>query len=181
MVKYSESDKQQIIQLHFGEYLCDLFASQYVGNSLNHYLYFLTQGDSHFSFTHPSTVNRIKLVEDFLSGEPNKLVDFIKYGVEQMMKTSLDIRFEQISSNDFYNFLPVDIQNTKQLHGLFRFGWDIWQGNWDSFEENMSMSAPLTSNQVYSVVNNLMEKSIGNFIVTQQWNEAQSKQIQEQP
>jgi hypothetical protein len=174
LFKISESDRRQIIQLHFGEYFCDLFASQYVGPSLNDYLYFITQGDANFSFTHPSTINRVKLVNDFLSGRENHLVDFIKDGVEQMINNSLRVRFEQISSQDFYNLLPIDIHSIPQLHGVFNFGWQIWQNDWKPFAEKMKMEASLSSNQVYSIINNLMEKSIGNFIVTKQWKETRS-------
>jgi hypothetical protein len=179
--KINKNDKQQVIELHFGEYFCDLFASQYVGDSLNHYLYFLTQGDSHFGYTHPSTINRISLVKDFLEDKSNPLLDFIKHGIKEMMKPNsleLEVRFERILSDDFYNFLPIEIQNISQLHGLFKFGWETWRDKWDSFETNMGITTPITSSQVYPIINNLMEKSIGNFIVTQQWKEAHSKQIQ---
>ncbi|MCB9341950.1 MAG: hypothetical protein H6577_27800 [Lewinellaceae bacterium] len=169
MIASPDARVKQITQFHFGEYFCDLFASQYVGNSLNSYLYFLTQGSGITSSTHPSTTNRVEIVNDFLSDRQNILLDFIKEGVFQITQNPLKIRYEPIKSKDFFNLLPIEIQNVPQLHGLFPFGWELWSGDRMAFEKSLNTQSPIPSEQLYTILNNLIEKTIGNFIVTQQW------------
>lgn len=164
-----------ILQRHLGEYFCDLFASQYVGKSLNLFLEYITELQNHHETTHPSTTFRTKVVEDFLAGKPNFVVDLVKDAVKQITNKDLLIRFTSIAPNDFLHFVPVEIKNEKELHGLFALGWDLWINDWITFTNNMKMNQPIKREQVYSVINNLVEKSISNFFINQKWQVAVSQ------
>ena len=72
-------------------------------------------------------------------------------------------------ADDLYNFLPLIIQNERQLHGLIPLAWDVWQGDWTPFQENMNMGELPKPDRIYTVLNNLIEKSIGNYIVVKKW------------
>ena len=161
--------KFNYIYFHLGEFFCDLFASQYIGKSLNSYLLYITENSSNFSSTHPASTLRCKVVEDFIDGNPNDLVELIKSAVYQITSKELCIRFEKPNADDIYNFLPPIIENDSQLHGILAVGWDIWEGNWHPFQDNMKMEYDPNRNIVYTILNNLIEKSIGNYIVTNKW------------
>ncbi|NSL89332.1 hypothetical protein ECE50_020995 [Chitinophaga sp. Mgbs1] len=165
-----------VFQRHLGEYFCDLFASQYVGRSLNLYLEYITEQQNYPVNTHPSTTFRIKVVEDFLSNNKNVIIYYLIDAIKQVTGMDLSIRYTPPSKNDFLHFLPVDIQNERELHGLFSMGWDLWLNNWDAFSKNMNMVQPIKREQVYSVINNLIEKSISNYFINQKWKLALSQE-----
>ncbi|MEZ0483174.1 hypothetical protein [Fibrella aquatica] len=166
---YSAQAKQQIIYNHLGEYFCDLFASQYVGRSLNSYLLYITENNPNSTTSHPASSLRCQLVDDFIDGNANYLVDYIKGAVLRITGKPLCIRHDKPTGNDIYNFLPPIIDNERQLHGLIALGWDIWQGDWTLFKDNMNMDTIPNRDTLYTILNNLIEKSIGNYIVTEKW------------
>lgn len=166
---YSTEDKLYILKNQLAEYFCDLFASQYVGNSLSQYLIYVTENDNTDSVTHPSTINRQKVSDDFLNKEKNIIVNLINKGLKGILKKKLAIRFEEIDIDDFYNLIPVIIKNDMQLHGLICKGWRIWNEGSEQFSKVANISPPLNSLQLYSIINNLIEKSIRNYIITKTW------------
>ncbi len=156
-----------ILMPHIAEYFCDLFASQYIGFTSNHYLKYLTKNSNNTSQTHPSTISRIIMVEDFINGRTNYLLDIISKFTKDNGK-ELKIRYNEINSDDFYKFLPLDITSPTELHGIFNYGWNVYLDEWNKFETLSNISG-LTSNQTYKIVNNLMEKSIGNYFINEDW------------
>lgn len=154
---------------HFSEYFCDLFASQYIDKCLSTYLNYITKSNSDYSQTHPATTNRIKVVNKFLVGETDPLLDLILKTTFSASKRDLRKRFKEFSTNDFENLVPVEIKSAEELHYLFVYGWNLWQSDWADFQKLNKMSYPLTPSQVYEIINNLIEKSIGNYIVKTNW------------
>ncbi|NVM64186.1 hypothetical protein FHW88_002514 [Mucilaginibacter sp. SG538B] len=157
---------------HLCEYFCDLFAAQYIGQTSNHYLKYLeSKGANRTSYSHPSSENRLKIVNDFLDGTTNALGDKIKTYTKNITKQELIKRFKPISSDDFYNFLPLEIADSAELHGVFPYAWKIWLKGAESFKTNAGIAGDLPSKVIYKSLNNLIEKSIGNYFILKDWKE----------
>lgn len=82
----------------------------------------------------------------------------------------MQVRFEKIENKykDFYDYIPPIIETDAQLHGLFIAGWDIWLNHKDNFSEEKH-------SKIYAYLNNLIEKSISNYMITSKWNNNVSK------
>lgn len=158
---------------HIGEYFCDLFASQYVGDSFFSYLSYISLGHG-TSMTHPEPSNRYKMVSNFLNKESNAVIQLINQALDAILEKQLEVKFEEVDTTDFYSFLPPVIANDKQLHGIFVAGNNVWARNWDLFRSEMKMTELPEPEQVYAIINNLIEKSIGNYIVSKKWSQVQT-------
>ncbi len=171
--KRSNINKQ--FQFYWAEYFCDLFAAQYLGDGYMQYLAFVAVGKPHSEW-HPSTQTRQRVYEDFLNEKPNPIVDiFQKYMPQLCNENKFKKRFEPIPLDDFFNFLPAEISTIPQLYGVFALGWEVWLGNWTKYEDVNNLSYPLVPENAYSIINNLMEKSIGNYIAKDLWNKNSQK------
>lgn len=165
---YSDEDKVWMLKNHLAEYFCDLFASQYVGPHLSDYIIYITEGQNYYADSHPSSTNRKKVVADFLSNVPNLAVTLVNQALRNIFNKQLEIRYEAIPPDDFYQLLPFEIANDKQLHGLISTGWQIWNDGHKAFEQKAGMQ-DLSQVKFYSIINNLIEKAIGNYIISQTW------------
>jgi hypothetical protein len=158
---------------HLGEYFCDLFAAQYIGNTSTYYLKYLESKKTDIHNTsHPSSNNRMKVVEDFLGKKPNVIVDKIKHYTKLITKRELKKRFKIVNSDDFYQFIPLEISNSAELHGVFPYAWKIWLAGAEKLKENAELQGDLPSKLIYKALNNLIEKSIGNYFVLKDWERA---------
>lgn len=157
------------IESHLAEYFCDIFASQYINSTSNYYLQYLTKNSDVHSIDHPSTTNRVKVVNDFLFGNYNPIVELIKNFTKNICSRDLKIRFEEINSDDFYNLLPLEISSPEQLHGVFSYAWKIWMDGPKTFKEKAKINSVLSEDRIYKNLNNLIEKSIGNYFIEQSW------------
>ncbi|WP_293787047.1 hypothetical protein [uncultured Pedobacter sp.] len=158
-----------ILTDHLAEYFCDIFAAQYIGKSSNYYLQYLTRNSSNASYSHPSTINRVKVVNDFIDNIDNPIVKLIKKITFNRSGRHLIKRHEDIVSDEFYKFLPIEIDNTAKLHGVFAYAWEIWLKGPDDFKVNAGLTGDFTSDNAYKVLNNLVEKSIGNYFIEKSW------------
>ncbi len=162
------------LRSHIAEYFCDLFASQYIKDCSSHYLEYITQKGIAYNPSHPSAQNRIELVGRFLKSESSFVLDLYRTVTEKSTNRNLQIRFEEITSTNFTRLIPVEISNNAQLHGIFIYGWQTWLNNWDEIRTGANIEYPLTQLRVYEIINNLMEKSIGNFIIREEWEKAKT-------
>lgn len=158
-----------ILSNHIAEYFCDVFASQYIKTCSNEYLNYITFGQSNYLTSHPSTVNRILFVENFLNLNNSFLIDLYKKVVQNITLKELKNRAKDISSNNFERLVPVEIQDKDELHSLFIYGWKVWLNDWGEIEKQSNIEFALTQVKVYEIINNLIEKSIGNYIVNEEW------------
>lgn len=170
----TQSQLFSVTNSHLAEYFCDLFASQYIADSSNFYLQYITENANFYSASHPSTVNRVKAVVDFLRGTPNIVASVINEAIYKVKSINLAIRNEEVKNDDFFSLIPVNIENVKQLHGIFNTGWKVWLNHQDQLATSLNdqFTNPL---RFYSVLNNLMEKSIGNFITLNKWKKAKQQ------
>jgi len=158
------------LKKHLCEYFCDLFAAQYIGSSSNDYLKYLESKNSNkANDSHPSSNNRLKIVNDFLESNDNTLVQLITSYTKEITKQDLKQRFEVLSSDDFYHFLPLELTTPEQLHGIFLYGWKIWLSGAENFKKNGGIEGVLNNKVIYKSLNNLIEKSIGNYFIVKDW------------
>jgi len=154
---------------HLGEYFCDLFAAQYIGDTLGLFLEYITNNSATESPTHPSTVNRIQVITDFVNGNDNPIINYLQSVTSLITNKKLENRFDRIVSEDFYKLVPYDIENDRQLHGTIVYGWEVWMEDFKKFNDGMKYDVNLSEDTIYRVVNNLVEKTIGNYFTVQNW------------
>lgn len=174
----SLNEKGNWVLRHLSEYFSDIFASQYVGKCSNYYLDYITNSNSNHSLTHPSTLNRINLVDDFIDGKANFINDLLFLATSTIPSSkSLIIRYQKINSTDILKLIPIEISNENQLSYLYIIGWDIWQNYNQEFEKKNNVSVKFKPSKRYQIINNLIEKSISNFIIKECWGKAKAKCI----
>ncbi|MFI5219005.1 MAG: hypothetical protein ACHQNT_05900 [Bacteroidia bacterium] len=162
-----------IFKDHIAEYFCDIFASQYIEKCSGFYLDYLTERKSDYASTHPSTTNRNEIVDKFLNKDSSSyFLNILMDAVEKITGKRFELRFEKYKKNDLKELIPVEIDNEKQLHYLFVDGWNIWLNDWSEIKKINNFQFELSQRKVYEFINNLIEKSIGNFIITKDWEES---------
>lgn len=158
-----------IFAMHISEYFCDLFASQYIKDCSNYYLEYITLNQSKYSSTHPSTINRIIFINEYLDNRPDFVLKEYKRIIKSITGLDIENRAKEFTSDNFENLIPAEIADSKELHSLFTYGWKIWLGDWEIMSKRAGIDFKLSSSNVYEVTNNLIEKSIGNYIITNEW------------
>lgn len=154
---------------HIAEYFCDLFASQYINDCSSQYLTYITLEQKNHSSTHPSTINRVDFVNKHLKGASSYFLDKMKSVITNITGKKIESRSIQIKSKNFENLIPYEISDRAELHSLFIYGWKVWLNDWEEIEKEANLNFKLDQASVYNIINNLIEKSIGNYIVKKQW------------
>ena len=149
---------------HISEYFADLFAAQYVSDASNLYLKYIANGNSD-STTHPATVKRINVVNEFLANIHNDNVEQINEMLGLLGKNHFEKKYKEIPVNksSFTKLFPQNFKNIGELHYIFKLGWEFWE----NYENNILKD--FTNKDRYYIVNNLIEKSISNHSITEQW------------
>lgn len=149
---------------HLGEFFSDVFAAQYIGFASNFYLEYIAHKNQD-SISHPATDKRIKIVEDFLNSSTTN-INLTKLQQVTKAVTGKELEFisDKINDSDFLNFVPSIIENEDQLHSVFEIGWDLWKKEIDEYNSNN-----IGLEEKYSIINNLIEKSISNYMITEEW------------
>lgn len=151
---------------HFQEYFCDLFASQYIGISSNNYLLYLANSSVQYSSTHPSSILRHEVVSDFINAKDNLIVNVINDTILKITGKNIINRYSDLPTSDFLNLIPTQINTKEQLHGIFNAAWKIWLFQRDKISLNLNTTDNV---KIYKSINNLIEKSIGNYITIKEW------------
>lgn len=147
---------------HISEFFADLFAAQYIGDTCSNYLNYIAfkQDDSD---THPSTARRVDVVNSFLTGKDDVIIKILSDATEKLTGKKLQPkRYVEIKTNEFEDYLPAEIDQSQQLHYLYIQGWDSWR-------KRPGMLGKHKPPELYKVINNLIEKSISNFIISTKW------------
>ena len=153
---------------HKMEFFADLFAAQYIVDASSIYLKQISR-DVNESNTHPATPLRIEVTKEFLNDDINDIVnDFNKVlnsnNLELLKKRYSVIKVENSNLKDLY---PESFKTIEELHYIFKLGWEIWIDSEKNFLKDFS------SRQSYNIVNNLIEKSISNHVVQENWKKTQ--------
>lgn len=161
---------EEMLYNHLMEYFCDLFAAQYIGLTSNFYLNSISSNDAG-AFTHPSNSLRESMVRDFLDGKSNLVIDMFNSILEQTAGRKLVKRYLSLDSDDFYQLIPLEANSDAELHGVFEYGWNTWLQDFKGFEPMLGDVRQIPGGKIYSIINSLMEKSIGNYFIRKAWNE----------
>jgi hypothetical protein len=156
----------QIETKHYSEFFADIFAAQYIGKSSNYYLNYIAYKKMG-SYSHPATADRINIVNDFLNNNmavDSKLSNLLNATL-LTIGVDLKIRFNEIKKDDFLNLIPADIDSISCLHSIFEVGWSLWLNHASHFS-----TLNLNYSDTYKIINNLIEKSISNYMVLESWN-----------
>lgn len=156
---------------HLMEYFSDIFAAQYVGEMCDQYVTYLCENRNDFSDTHPMITNRQKVVSDFLTGTPNFIVNSIVQSVQKIKSKPLQTRYAKVPDSDFFTLIPSELKTVAEIHGILYTGWDIWLNYQNVLSSNLKSK---DTSKIYSVINNLIEKSIGNYISVREWNKVKA-------
>lgn len=165
MITGKSVDRTQYFQLirHHMEYFADIFAAQYVSHTSNYFLNYIAYNNP-ASPTHPATLDRISIVNEFLAGAaPSIVTDFEAVLNSRSPVKNFSFRFRDLDPTDFYALVPMEL-NEQEIHSIFVLGWRIWL---DSTSELRSRFDSFTA---YKIINNLIEKSLSNHFVKKHWN-----------
>lgn len=155
------------------EYFADVFAANYIGDKIQKYLSFRSYPDcnsviSHL--THPSNERRFAVINDFINGRDNYITNKIQLILGNKFGKTLNRYNNSLALEDLYKFLPLELKSDNDIHNLYAAAWDVWYGDRSKFKMENNLSYDLQSAQIYSILNNLVEKSISNYLVTKKWN-----------
>ncbi|MBS1650476.1 MAG: hypothetical protein JSU07_00570 [Bacteroidetes bacterium] len=158
------SKEQNLKELrYYMEHFADVFAAQYIGDCSNHVLNYIAHNASDQP-THPATATRIKVVNDFLAGNNHAVkLNEIMTTTLARAKMDLKIRFVILPVDDFKKLIPLEIKNVTELHSAFLAGWTFWR------EKPNDTLKKFGREVTYKITNNLLEKSISNYIIKDKW------------
>lgn len=163
-VVYNSEEMYRLLN-HYMEYFADIFAAQYVGNASNLFIDYIAHKNPD-CFTHPATDKRIEMVKKFLDGDHTvPEIKNLKHFTLLNTGRDLEIKHDNLPLDDFYNLLPYELSNERELHSIFLAGWSAWQKNPDN-----KLKTDFGNDVAYKAINNLIEKSISNYIVVKNWN-----------
>lgn len=149
---------------HNMEYFADIFAAQYIGKASNYFLDYIAH-KAPDSNTHPATDLRLEKVDKFLNNDTSDLeIEDIKKYTLARSGFNLEIKHVELSIDDFFSLIPYEITNQTELHSIFLTGWNAW------LENPNKLKTDFDNDTAYKIINNLIEKSISNFIVVDSWN-----------
>jgi len=152
--------------IHRKEYFADLLAASYTGGGIHRFLSNIAGGHPE-SDSHPATDDRLANIDDFLSGASNDKITLFQDALRALKLPKLEIRFEKPEiASAINNIRPYEIKNSKELHGILDAGWEILDSAQKRADPPWSMMDEFEPDRV---VNDLIEKSIRNWMVKEKW------------
>ena len=160
--------RRRIVRNHLTEYFCDLFSASYVGTCAGFYIGQLDV-DQVVTDTHPLISSRLAVIDKFTSQCADPIVDLLKRcALDAEGNQLLRQRFKQIDvAPCFTDARPVDIACLEEMHGIFPAALDFIANG----EAPANCSSSDHTDDLTKLVNDLVEKSIRNFMITKAWNE----------
>ncbi len=158
---------------HWAEYFADVFAASYVGESKVRALSAVASGAAP-NQSHPGTSDRIQVIEAFLAGRPDLRLDAIYAALARLGAPPLVRRFQTPDiAPAFDDLRTFSLQSDEQVHGLFNAAWLYFERCITNGTVPWSSSPP-HEGDVETIVNNLTEKTLRNYAIVRQWNNAAS-------
>jgi hypothetical protein len=165
-VNFSQEHKEAIATNHRREYFADLFAASYVGNAYKDFLVNFA-GDYPVSQTHPATNDRLVIIELFLSGKTNQIIDLFQISLSSLSLRNLCTEFFVPNIlESFSNARPYAIQKKAELHGIFEAGTTYLNQELVTPSSSWTKAGEDTTERV---INDLIEKSIRNHMILEKW------------
>lgn len=151
---------------HFPEYFADLFAACYVGGAIGEMLEALAPGAVD-SPTHPATSARVQTINDFLNGADNRIVKLCNLALAGRTLPELQVR-SRLPGVDaaFDNMRPCAFSTKEEVHGVFEAALKYLK---EKVQKPSGPWAHLGEGETTRVINDLVEKSIRNWMITERW------------
>lgn len=158
------------------EYFADIFGAQYIGPNYLNYLEYLSDDLNLDDPQHPSYNKRKQMYEAFCKGvDSNIVLKLIFEKTLSVTKHGLTKRYVDLDNKEMLGLVPTVLKNSDEMLSIFKMGWDVYMMGAEKIEKKNNLQHPLGSDQVYTIVNNLIEKSISNYLVTRDWIIAKGK------
>jgi hypothetical protein len=152
--------------LHIREYFADLFAACYCGSAIKRFLEGFAPS-SGSSFSHPATYDRIQVVQALLEGKPHALIDAFNLALTARAQPRLELRFSRPPLGPCFDAIrPVPLASDAQVHGVLDAAWEYLD---KAAERNTEPWKSLSDLHIERVINDLVEKSIRNRMILEQW------------
>ncbi|RYU60896.1 hypothetical protein EWI61_06375 [Methylolobus aquaticus] len=156
----------QVALSHRREFFADLFAASYTGKAIHKFLAAIA-GECRSTATHPATNDRLQVVDDFVDGRANRVVEFFRQILKERDLPSLEIRYTRPDVSGCFNGIrPYRIANDAELHGILEAGWLFGE---HALRRNSFPWLHMESEDVSRIVNDLVEKSIRNRMTVLKW------------
>ena len=151
---------------HAAEFFSDLFGACYVGEAITVMIDSLAP-DAASSPTHPATSDRKQVVASFLAGTPNDVVTLCNQALAAVQLEPLRRRFSEPQVDaQFDNVRPYVIQSHDEVHGLLLAG----QKYLNNRIKNLNgMWAQVKEGDAIRMINDLVEKSLRNWMIRERW------------
>jgi hypothetical protein len=158
---------QEIATYHRMEHFADVFCASYVGEAAIEVLMTIAPNDP-ATRTHPSTIDRVKVLRSYLSGTPSSLTDLITQALATLSAPPLAFHFQHPSVTSSYDDIrPYDIVSDEELHGIFLAAWNYLSNTLDN--KRQPWAAGVDDRKLESIINDLTEKSIRNYAIRERW------------
>lgn len=152
---------------HRMEFFADLFAVSYTGEANIISLENIAK-DNPKCFTHPATVDRVAMMDDFIQGRNNSTVDMLQESLRVRAGKELKIQYVAPLVEEFYNNIrPYKIASELELHGILESSW--------KYMANVLTNRPRPWSEIPDIfeseriVSDLTEKSIRNYMLMEKW------------
>lgn len=158
---------KQVRLWHLREYFADLFAACYCGSAIKRFLEgFAPYGEA--SPTHPATYDRIQVVQALLEGKSHALTDAFNLALTARAQPRLQLRFSRPAVDGCFDAIrPVPINCDAEVHGILDAAWGYLDR---AAERRAEPWTSLDDLEIERVINDLVEKSIRNRMILEQWN-----------
>lgn len=152
---------------HRQEFFADLFAACYVGRASSEALQTIAPNNA-ASHSHPSTKDRVALVESFLRGSTHPYIELFQQSLQALKAPTLSTMSVAPNIKEALDDIrPYVIKNEAELHGLFESGWSYLDAALD--RRGAPWAATLTAPDIERIVNDLIEKSFRNHSIKLRW------------
>ncbi len=164
--------KEQIRLFHLREYFADLFAACYCGGAMKRFLEgFAPHSGS--SATHPATCDRIQVVQALLEGREHNLVAAFNAALAARQQPGLRTRFIRPDTDACFDAIrPATLDSDAEVHGILDAAWEYLDR---AAEQKTGPWGNLDDLEIERVINDLVEKSIRNRMIVEQWSHEASQ------
>lgn len=160
------SDEKQMRLHHLREYFADVFAACYCGRSIQRFLDGFA-GHAGPSHSHPATYARGQVIEALLTKTKHTVIDAFNTALSARGQPSLTLRFVRPDIEKCFDSIrPVPIQSNAEVHGVLGGAWEYLDRAAEKLKEPWKS---LDDMEIERVINDLVEKSIRNRMILEQW------------
>jgi len=152
---------------HLREYFADLFAACYCGRAIKQFLEGIAP-EAEASRSHPESYNRFQAIEALIRGTEHSVISAFNQALATRKKPTLRLRYRPVDvSASLRAIRPVSLNSVQEVHGVLVSAWEFLDSAAEQAQEPWNCMAP---GEVERVVNDLVEKSIRNWMVREKWN-----------